>query len=69
MDDGRLPSGKVMAFPDYVGDARVRVRASGNGGPAWLEQLRLHVDGMEEGPGIRRGIGLIVVANPGCGEG
>src|SRR6266496_1843261 len=56
VDDGRLPSGTVVAFPDHVGDVGVRAWAFGDGGPSWLEQLRLHVDGMEEGPGIRLGV-------------
>jgi Prokaryotic cytochrome b561 len=51
--DGRLPSGAAVAFPDHVGDAGVRVWAFGDGGASWLEQFRLHVDGMEKGPGIR----------------
>ena len=37
MDDGRLPLGAAVAFPDHVGDARVRVWPPGDGGPAWLE--------------------------------
>ena len=56
VDDGRLPLGAAVAFPDHVGDAGVCVRTFGDGGPAWLEQLRLHVDGMEEGPGIPVGV-------------
>src|SRR5215469_5027558 len=56
--DGRLSPGTVVAFPDHVGDVGVRVRTSGDGGPAWLEQLRLHVDGIEERPGIRLGVAV-----------
>ena len=37
-------------------DVGVRVWTFGDGGPAWLEQLHLHADGMEKGPGIRLGV-------------
>src|SRR6266478_5039269 len=37
VDHGRLSLGAVVAFPDHVGDAGVRVRASGDGGAPWLE--------------------------------
>src|SRR5512144_385960 len=56
--DGRLPSGTLVAFPDHVGDVGVCVWAFGDGGASWLEQLRLHVDGMEKGPGIRLGVAV-----------
>src|SRR5579872_1646790 len=56
MDDGRLPLGAALAFPHHVGDAGVCFRTFGDGGPAWLEQFRLHVHGMEEGPGISIGV-------------
>ena len=32
VDHGWLSLGAVVAFPDHVGDAGVRVRASGDGG-------------------------------------
>ena len=50
VDDGRVPSGAPLAFPDHVGAPGVCFRTSGNGGPAWLEQFCLHVDGMEADP-------------------
>ena len=37
---------------------------SGDGGPPWLEQLRLDVDRMEEGPGVP--IGVMALSD--CGE-
>ena len=49
---GGFHLGALVAFPGHVGDVGVRVRTSGDGGSAWLEQLRLDVDRMEEGPGI-----------------
>src|SRR5258708_1219624 len=61
--DGWVLSCVVVGFPDHVRDVGVRVRTFGDGGPSWLEQLRLHVDGMEKGPGIR--LGVVV----GCGGG
>src|SRR5208283_2523729 len=61
VDDGRLPLGTAVAFPDHVGDAGLRVRTSGDGGAPWLEQLRLHFDRMEEGPGIP--IRIVTVRN------
>src|SRR5690242_19194495 len=45
--DGRLPFGTDVAFPGYVGDVGVRVRTFSDGGASWLEQFRVHVDGME----------------------
>src|ERR1700686_637634 len=37
VDDGRVPSGAAMALRNYVGDAGIRVWASGDGSAAWLE--------------------------------
>src|SRR5579872_5166550 len=56
VDDGRLPLGAALAFRDHVGDAGVCLRTFGDGGPAWLEQFRFHVNGMEEGPRISVGV-------------
>src|SRR5579862_1369956 len=68
VDDGRLPLGAALAFPDHVGDAGVCFRTFGDGGPAWLEQFRLHVDGMEEGPRISVGVvRCAVVKTQECG--
>jgi Prokaryotic cytochrome b561 len=46
--DGRLSLRAPVAFRNHVGPARVRVRASGDGCCAWVEQLRLHVYGVEK---------------------
>ena len=54
--DGRISLGAAVAFPDHVGDAGVCLWPFGDGGPAWLEQFCLHVNGMEEGPGIPVGV-------------
>ncbi len=68
VDDGRLPLGAALAFPDHVGDAGVCFRTFGDGGPAWLEQFRLHVNGMEEGPRISVGVvRCAVVKTQECG--
>src|SRR5579872_4552359 len=56
VDDGRLPLGAALAFPHHVGDAGVCFRTFGDGASAWLEQFRLHVDGMEEGSRISVGV-------------
>ncbi len=63
MDDGWLSLGANLALRDHVGNAGVCVRASGDGDAARVEQLRLHVDGMEEGSGVPGEVG-----SGGCGE-
>ena len=37
VDDGWSSMGAIVAFPDHVGDAGVRVRASGDGGGPWVQ--------------------------------
>src|ERR1700722_11857923 len=49
-------TGAAVAFPDHVGAAGLCVWPFGDGGPAWLEQLCLYVNGMEEGPGLPVGV-------------
>ena len=57
---GGFHLGSFMAFSGDVGDYRLLVRASGDGGAAWMEQFRFHADRMEEERGIRIGIASFV---------
>ena len=52
VDDGRLPSARLWHFLLMWAMLAFVFGHLGDGGPAWLEQLRLHVDRMEERPGI-----------------
>src|SRR5438105_9026997 len=61
--DGRVPLGAAVALRGDVGDVGICVRASGDGGPAWLEQFRFHADGLEKGSRVLTRQGTMAEAN------
>src|SRR5579871_2759286 len=63
--DGGISIGSAVALPDHVGAVGLRVWPPGNGVPAWLEQLCLYGDGMEEGPGLPLGV---IASDPALGS-
>src|SRR6202166_987265 len=50
--DGWIPLGPGLASLRSVRIALVRIGAPDHGDPSWMEQFRLHADGLEARPGI-----------------